>query len=51
MGYYLLSEQDLDDILWEVEHFLLLLREKIEIKEVKHEEEREEELEFEDVEF
>lgn len=42
MEYYLLSEQDLDDIFFEMEHLLLLFRESIELKEIKYEEEREE---------
>jgi hypothetical protein len=51
MKYYSLSEQDLDDIFFDVEHLLLILREKIELKEIKYEEDREELLEYEDVEF
>ena len=35
MNYYLLSEQDLDELAWEIEDFLSELRVKIEDKKVK----------------
>jgi len=44
MKYYLLSEQDLDCIFWELENLFLELRERIEDKQIRHEEEREEDI-------
>ena len=35
MNYYLLSEQDLDELAWEIENFLFALRVKIQDKKVK----------------
>jgi hypothetical protein len=35
MNYYLLSEQDLQELIWDFENFILVIRDKIETKKIE----------------
>ena len=35
MNYYLLSEQDIDELIWDVENFLAEIKEKLENKKLE----------------